>query len=103
MQITKNNFENEVLKYKGIVLVDFYADWCGPCMMLKQELASIEKSNNDIKICKINTDEEAELAIKFGVMSIPAVYIYKDGEVVDNFIGFRPAKEIEEIIKKHRG
>ena len=92
MQITKNNFENEVLKHKGIVLVDFYADWCGPCMMLKQELASIEKSNNDIKICKINTDEEAELAIKFGVMSIPAVYIYKDGEVVDNFIGFRPAK-----------
>ena len=103
MQITKNNFENEVLKHKGIVLVDFYADWCGPCMMLKQELATIKETNKDVKICKINTDEEAELAIKFGVMSIPVVYIYKDGEVVDNFIGFRSAKEIEEIIKKHRG
>lgn len=100
MQVTKNNFDKEVLEHKGLVLVDFYADWCGPCMMLKQELENVGKNNKDLKICKINTDEEQELAIKFGVMTIPTVYIYKDGKVVSNFIGFRPAKEIEEILKK---
>ena len=101
MQVTNNNFDKEILEHKGLVLVDFYADWCGTCMMLKQELATLEK-DSDLKICKINTDEELELAMKFGVTSIPTVYIYKDGKVVDNFRGYRPAKEIEELLKKHR-
>ena len=99
MQLTKNNFEKEVIEHKGIVLVDFYADWCGPCIMLKEELKTIEQNHKDLKICKINIDEEQELAIKFGVISIPTVYIYKDGKSINNFLGYRPANEIEELLK----
>jgi thioredoxin 1 len=99
MQLTKNNFEKEVIEHKGIVLVDFYADWCGPCIMLKEELKTIEQNHKDLKICKINIDEEQELAIEFGVMSIPTVYIYKDGKPINNFLGYRPANEIEELLK----
>ena len=99
MKVTKNNFEQEVLKHQGKVLVDFYADWCGPCIMLKEELATIEKNHKDLKICKINIDEEQELAMQFGVMSIPTVLVYKNGEIATNFLGFRPANEIEDILK----
>ena len=99
MQVTKNNFDKEVINHKGIVLVDFYADWCGPCMMLKNELNTVEKNIKDLKICKINIDEELDLAMQFGVMSIPTVYIYKDGKPINNFLGYRPASEIEEMLK----
>jgi thioredoxin 1 len=99
MEITKNNFDEEVLNAEGLVLVDFYADWCAPCMMLKQSLVEIEEFHK-IKICKINVDNEPELAIKFGVSSIPHVLFYKDGKKVDSFLGYRPTAEIETIIEK---
>ena len=99
MQINNNNFEEEVLKHKGIVLVDFYADWCGPCMMLKVTLNEIEEKYKDIKICKVNVDNNPELAMKYGVMSIPSVFFFKDGEQVSNFLGYRNTTEVEEIIK----
>lgn len=99
MEITKSNFEEEVVNHKGLVLVDFYADWCGPCMMLKQSLNEIEELYK-IKICKINVDNEPELAIKFGVSSIPHVIFYKDGKKYDGFLGYRHTEEIEQIIEK---
>lgn len=99
MEITKNNFDEEVLNAEGLVLVDFYADWCAPCMMLKQSLVEIEEFYK-IKICKINVDNEPELAIKFGVSSIPHVLFYKDGKKVDSFLGYHPTAEIETIIEK---
>lgn len=99
MQINNNNFEEEVLKHKGIVLVDFYADWCGPCMMLKVTLSEIEEKYKDIKICKVNVDNNPELAMKYNVMSIPSVFFFKDGEQVANFLGYRNTTEVEEIIK----
>lgn len=99
MEITKNNFQEEVINHKGLVLVDFYADWCAPCMMLKQSLIEIEKSKN-IKICKINVDNEPELALKFGVSSIPHVIFYKNGIKYNGFLGYRSPTEIESMIKK---
>ena len=78
---------------EGIVLVDFYADWCGPCKMLSSVLESM-----DLNVVKINTDKFPELAQKFGVMSIPNVFVYKDGKEITKFIGFKSKEEINEII-----
>ena len=84
----------ETLINEDITIVDFYADWCGPCKMLGSVL-----ENMDYNIIKINTDTHQELAQKFGVMSIPTVLIYKDGKEKKKFIGFKSKEEIEEIIK----
>ena len=78
----------------GITLVDFYADWCGPCKMLGTVLENIENVN----IIKVNTDTHQELATKNGIMSIPTVFIYKDGSLVNKFIGFKSKEEIESIL-----
>lgn len=77
----------------GITLVDFYADWCGPCKMLGSVLETM-----DFNVIKVNTDKFPELAQKYGVMSIPTVYIYKDGKELHKFIGFKSKEEINEII-----
>lgn len=91
--LENENLEN--LIKDGIVLVDFYAEWCGPCKMLAPVLDTL-----DVDVIKVNVDIHNELAIKNGVMSVPTVFIYKNGEVKDKFIGFRTKEEIEEIIKK---
>ena len=88
-----NEEKLEDLVKEGVVLVDFYADWCGPCKMLGAVL-----ENMDINVVKVNTDNHQDLAIKYGVMSIPTVYIYKDGKEVSKFIGFKSKEEINEII-----
>lgn len=88
----KENFES----LEGIHLIDFYADWCGPCKMLGQVLETLE----DVDIIKINVDEEEELAKKYKIMSIPNMLIIKDGEIVKQMIGFRSKEEILEEIRK---
>ena len=93
MILDDNNFKNEVEDSKGIVFVDFYADWCGPCKMLGSVLETM-----DLNVIKVNTDKFPELAQKYGVMSIPTVYIYKDGVEQHKFIGFKSKEEINEII-----
>lgn len=93
-----NNFEELVLNAKGKVLVDFNADWCGPCQMLKPVLEEIASERNEIKIVSINIDDEDELAAKYGVMSIPCLILFENGLELDRSIGFKPKEVVESFI-----
>ena len=99
LKITKNNFENEVLKSDIPVLIDFWAAWCGPCRMMSPVIAELaEKYEGKAKICKVNVDEEPELAAAFKVMSIPMFALIKNGQVTDSLIGARPKEDLEVLI-----
>ncbi len=96
--LTKENFENEVLKSDKKVLVDFWASWCGPCRMVSPLVDEIAEERTDIKVGKINVDEQQELAIKYGVMSIPTLMVIENGEVVKKQIGAVPKDMIIEML-----
>lgn len=97
--ITKENFESEVLKSDKPVLVDFWASWCGPCRMLAPIIEEIAEERPDIKVGKINVDEQQELAAAFQIESIPTVVLIKDGKTVNGFLGYRPKEQVLEILK----
>lgn len=92
--ITKENFESEVLKSDKPVLVDFWAAWCGPCKMLSPVIEEIAEERSDIKVGKINVDEQPELASQFAVMSIPTLIVFKNGEIANKAIGVQPKDAI---------
>lgn len=93
--ITKENFENEVIKSDKPVLIDFWATWCGPCQMLSPVIAEIaDEYDEKVKVCKVNVDNEPELAAAFRVQSIPMLAVVKNGEVTDVAVGYRPKEEI---------
>ena len=93
--ITKENFENEVIKSGKPVLIDFWATWCGPCQMLSPVIAEIaDEYDEKVKVCKVNVDNEPELAAAFRVQSIPMLAVVKNGEVTDVAVGYRPKEEI---------
>ena len=94
MVINKENFQNEVLNSDKPVLLDFYADWCGPCRMVGPIVEEIAGERSDIKVGKINVDEQSELAAQFGVMSIPMLAVIKNGEIVNRTDGERPKEQI---------
>ena len=97
--ITKDNFENEIIKADKPVLVDFWASWCGPCRMLSPTIDEIAEEHPEIKVCKINIDDEAELAIRHGVMSVPTLMLFKNGEIAQTAVGVRPKDEILDLLK----
>lgn len=99
LKLTKNNYEEEVLNSEKPVLIDFWANWCMPCRMLSPIIDEISEKREDVKICKINIDEEMELAQKFQVMSIPTLVYIKNGKEEKRVVGVRPKEEIEEIMK----
>ncbi|MBP7110136.1 MAG: thioredoxin [Firmicutes bacterium] len=94
-EINDANFKAEVLDHKGLVLVDFWAPWCGPCRMQAPELDKLAALNKDIKICKINVDDHVVTAQQFGVQSIPTLIIFKDGKAVDKAVGVTPAATLD--------
>ncbi len=94
MKINKENFENEVIRSNKPVILDFYADWCGPCRMVGPIVSEIANERNDIRVGKINVDEQPELAAQFGVMSIPTLMVIKEGKVVNTSVGAKPKGQI---------
>lgn len=94
ISVNKNNFNQEVLNSDKPVLIDFWALWCGPCRMVVPLVEEIAKERSDIKVVKINVDEEQELAMQFGVMSIPTLVVMKNGKIVNQVTGARPKAQI---------
>ena len=96
--INKNNFEAEVLNSDKVVLLDFFAEWCGPCKMIAPTLEEIAAENEQIKVCKIDVDNDPDLARQFKVTSIPLLVVMKDGKIVDQALGARPKDAILKLI-----
>ena len=96
--LTQENFEQEVLKSDKPVLVDFWATWCGPCKMLAPIVAEIAEERTDIKVGKVNIDEQYDLAMKYHIASIPTLMLFDSGEAMGTLVGYRPKESIEEFI-----
>ena len=100
LKITRENFENEVMKSNIPVLIDFWAPWCGPCRMMGPIIEQLaEEYEGKAKVGKVNVDEEGELSQAFGVMSIPTIVLIKDGKVVKQAVGARPKAEVEAMLQ----
>lgn len=102
VNLTKLNFEEEVLQSEKLVLVDFWATWCGPCKMIAPVLEQIaEEYKGKVKIGKVNVDEQSEIARQYQILSIPTLILFKNGEIMNVSVGFRSKSEIEKIIQQN--
>ena len=100
MTITSENFEKEVLQSAELVLIDFWASWCGPCRMLSPIVDQVaEEAEGGFKVGKVNVDDEGELAEKYGIMNIPCLIVFKDGQVANKSVGMIPKPKVEELVK----
>lgn len=99
--VTDSNFQEEVLDHKGLVLVDFWAPWCGPCRMLGPIIEEVAEEVKDTKVCKMNVDENREFPMRYGIMSIPTVMLFKDGEIVETMIGLQDKSAFTDALSRH--
>lgn len=99
IEVTAQNFDEEVLNYKGKVLVDFWAEWCGPCMMLGPIIEEVSEEVDDVKFCKVNCDEARDVALQFGIMTIPNLIVFENGEQVNQSIGYIKKEDVLKLIK----
>ena len=98
-KLNDNNFKDEVLNFDGAILIDFYADWCGPCKIMSPMIDELAEENiPNVKVCKLNVDEAPNTAGDFGIMSIPTILITKNGEVVKSFVGVTDIEEIKSAL-----
>lgn len=100
IKLNLENFAQEVLKSEKPVLVDMYADWCGPCMMMAPEIEAYSEETDKVKVCKLDVDEATDLALTFGVMSIPTVILFDKGQEVKRFVGAKEKHQIAEFVGK---
>ena len=100
--ITKDNFKAEIEEYSGLAVIDLYADWCGPCKMLAPILSELEGEYPDVKFCKVNVDNEHEIASLFKVQSIPLVAFVKNNTYLDMSVGYVPKDKLASMIKEYR-
>lgn len=102
VDINEEQFQTEVLDSSGPVLVDFWAAWCGPCRMVAPVLEEIASEyDGKVKVLKVNVDENPEVASRYGIMSIPTLILFKNGELVQTIVGFRPKEDLQEIINQN--
>ncbi len=99
INLTKDSYHNEVMKTEKVVVIDFWATWCGPCKMMAPVVEEVAKDYPDVKVCKVNVDEEPELSNAFKIVSIPTIVVIKNGEIIDSVVGYRPKEDVEKIIK----
>lgn len=99
INLTKDSYHNEVMGTEKVVVIDFWATWCGPCKMMAPVVEEVAKDYPDVKVCKVNVDEEPELSNAFKIVSIPTIVVIKNGEIIDSVVGYRPKEDIGKIIK----
>ncbi|TDT71746.1 thioredoxin [Hypnocyclicus thermotrophus] len=101
LHLNENNFKAEVLEANGVVLVDFWAAWCGPCKMLGPIIEQLSEEMPNVKFAKVNVDEVESLAARYGIRSIPTMYIFKNGEIVDKLIGLLPKEALKNKLAQY--
>ncbi|MGN0458902.1 MAG: thioredoxin [Eubacterium sp.] len=98
-EVTMDNFDEEVINFKGKVLVDFWAEWCGPCMMLSPIVDEVAEEIDDVKFCKCNCDEARDIALQYNIMSIPCLIVFENGEEINRSVGYIPKEQIISLVK----
>lgn len=99
VELNSKNFQQEVLESDKPVLVDFWADWCGPCKMMAPVLSQFAEEHPEVKVCKCNVDDNTELSIQFNVMSIPFLAVFKNGKPERSIVGYQPIEVLEKLVK----